>query len=373
MPPERFGQPLEVLLVERRGRDPGEDDGVVSPDHAPRTQPFRKLTERLDGGRGGWRLGVDLPRISQDRELEVVAVSSGVQFVEIRHQGAGVAGPEDDRVHVLRLEGDPGHLVPIERVRDRAVPFLEATDHPLRIESGDVGPAACADDHGRHLLGYRALSPVRRVPATTALGTGNAATAKKRSPVPQKNADRDSIRNPRPMEPIPRFLARKFSVFKKGTSLPSCHIYCMQTFWQWLSQLRLCPLNETYFTFDPKEYNELFDKELEKVIARTSDPKHRQALESMRGFDWIAYIAASVRNAGLPRLPRRARADPRHRGEAAHGQLFRGFDERISGPMDLRFKRSRGKRHPEHGREGKNRGGTTCPPFPSTRSASPPA
>ena len=116
----------------------------------------------------------------------------------------------------------------------------------------------------------------------------------------------------------------------------------MQTFWQWLSQLRLCPLDETYFTFDPKEYNELFDKELQKVIARTSDAKHRQVMESMRGFGWISYIAASVRHAGC--------RDYREGQERIHeiatkllmGTLFRGFDECTSGPMDRRFKNSVG-------------------------------
>ncbi len=116
----------------------------------------------------------------------------------------------------------------------------------------------------------------------------------------------------------------------------------MQTFWQWLSQLRLCPLDETYFTFDPKEYNELFDKELQKVIARASEPKHRQALESMRGINWTGYVAAAVRNSGC--------RDYRNGQEKIHdiavrlltGKLFRGFDERTSGPMDLRFKRSVG-------------------------------
>ena len=116
----------------------------------------------------------------------------------------------------------------------------------------------------------------------------------------------------------------------------------MQTFWQWLSQLRLCPLGETYFTFDPAEYNELFDKELQKVIARTSNAKHRRALESMRGFNWMAYIAGSVRNSGF--------RDYRDGQERIHeiavkllmGALFTGFDEKVSGPMDLRFKRSVG-------------------------------
>jgi hypothetical protein len=105
----------------------------------------------------------------------------------------------------------------------------------------------------------------------------------------------------------------------------------MLTFWQWL---------ETYFTFDPAQYNQLFDNELEKVIARTTDPAHRQILEKMRGFNWISYIAACVRNAGYN--------DRREVQEKTHdivvklltGSLFTGFDQRTSGPMDLRFKRS---------------------------------
>ena len=113
----------------------------------------------------------------------------------------------------------------------------------------------------------------------------------------------------------------------------------MQTFWEWLAQLRLA---ETYVTFDPKQYDQLFDEELEKVIARTSDAKHRQALERMRGFGWLGYIAAAVRNSGY--------RDQREVQERAHdiavkllmGRLFTGFDERVSGPMDLRFKRSVG-------------------------------
>jgi hypothetical protein len=120
----------------------------------------------------------------------------------------------------------------------------------------------------------------------------------------------------------------------------------MRTFYEWLAQCnllaRLQPLGENYVTFDPAEYNELFDKELEKVITRTSNAMHRQTLESMRGFNWLGYIAASVRNSGC--------RDYREGQERIHdiavrlltGTLFRGFDERVSGPMDLRFKRSVG-------------------------------
>jgi len=99
-------------------------------------------------------------------------------------------------------------------------------------------------------------------------------------------------------------------------------------------------LIETYYGLDPAEYNNLFDAEMEKVIERVRDPAHREALERMRGFRWMSYIAASVRNAGW--------RDQREVQDRAHdlavrllmGTLFRGFDERTSGPMDLRFKRS---------------------------------
>ena len=109
----------------------------------------------------------------------------------------------------------------------------------------------------------------------------------------------------------------------------------METFWQWLSRL-----DENYFSFDPKEYNELFHKELEKVIARTSSPAHVKALEGMQHFNWTGYIAASVRHSGC--------RDQREVQERTHdiatkllmGKLFRGFDQQTSGPFDRRFKQS---------------------------------
>ncbi len=120
---------------------------------------------------------------------------------------------------------------------------------------------------------------------------------------------------------------------------PAHHTYCMKTFWQWLAEIRLL---ETYYGLDPKQYNSLFDMELEKVIGRVKDPAHRQALEGMRGFGWMGYIAAAVRNGGFH--------DQREIQERAHdiavkllvGGLFRDYDERRHGPMDLRFKRSVG-------------------------------
>ena len=115
----------------------------------------------------------------------------------------------------------------------------------------------------------------------------------------------------------------------------------METFNEWLRQTDLLArlrLIETYFSFDPKQYNKLFDDELAKISV--SSPEHREALERMRGFNWVGYIAQSLRNAGWH--------DQREIQERTHdivvkllmGKLFSGFSQETSGPVDLRFKRS---------------------------------
>jgi hypothetical protein len=109
----------------------------------------------------------------------------------------------------------------------------------------------------------------------------------------------------------------------------------METFWDWLRLRRI--LAETYFTFNAEAYNQLFNDELEKVIARVKDPR---SLEAMRGFDWLAYVSSWVRHAGY--------RDQREIQERTHdivvkllmGTLFRGYDPRIHGPMELRFRTS---------------------------------
>jgi hypothetical protein len=110
----------------------------------------------------------------------------------------------------------------------------------------------------------------------------------------------------------------------------------MQTFWHWLRLRSL--LESVWYTFDAEQYNALFDGELERVIARVRDPAHREALEHLRGFDWTGYISSWVRHAGY--------RDQREIQERTHdivvqlltGKLFRGYDPRIHGPMDKRFK-----------------------------------
>ena len=115
----------------------------------------------------------------------------------------------------------------------------------------------------------------------------------------------------------------------------------MQTFFEYLSDLDILTrlfLIETWFSFDPVQYNQLFDDELSKISA--SSPEHQQAIERMRGFNWVGYIAKSLRNAGYK--------DQREVGERTHdlvvkmltGGLFTNYDEARHGSLDLRFKRS---------------------------------
>jgi hypothetical protein len=69
------------------------------------------------------------------------------------------------------------------------------------------------------------------------------------------------------------------------------------------------------------------------------DPGRRAGLDAMRDFDFVAYILAALRNAGI--------ADQQEREQAAHdvvvylllspGQLFAGYTDH-SGPLQARFR-----------------------------------
>ena len=147
MAPERFGQSLKILAVKCRRGEPRKDDGIVAPDHPSWAKSLRKFAERLDGSRGRRRFGVDFPRIAQYRELKVIAIALGVQFWNISHQGPGVAGPEDDGIHVFRPEGNTAYLVAIVLVYDGAIACLESMEHPLGIKGWNVRPSTRADNH----------------------------------------------------------------------------------------------------------------------------------------------------------------------------------------------------------------------------------
>jgi hypothetical protein len=130
----------------------------------------------------------------------------------------------------------------------------------------------------------------------------------------------------------------------------------MKTFFEYLTDLDLQTrlwLIETWFSFQPAQYNQLFDDELNKLSA--SSPEHQQAIERMRGFDWVSYIAKSLLNAGY--------RDQREVQERTHdivvklltGGLFSKYDEEKHGPLDLRFKRSVGNAIRNMVEKGRNR------------------
>ena len=115
----------------------------------------------------------------------------------------------------------------------------------------------------------------------------------------------------------------------------------MKTFCEFLSDVALhsrLVFIETYYSFDARQYNQLFNDELGKLSV--SSPEHRQAISRMKDFNWVGYIAKSLRNSGY--------RDQREVAERTHdivvklllGGLFRDFDERQHGPLDLRFKRA---------------------------------
>jgi hypothetical protein len=109
----------------------------------------------------------------------------------------------------------------------------------------------------------------------------------------------------------------------------------MLNFLQWLVLLE---------QFDPLAYSKLFDDQLEKVLPTLTDSAQRSRIGQWLGFGWTEYIAAALRNAGF-----------RHQNDleekihditikllVSPGGLFRDYDERRHGPLDLRFKRSVG-------------------------------
>jgi hypothetical protein len=94
---------------------------------------------------------------------------------------------------------------------------------------------------------------------------------------------------------------------------------------------------------DREAYNDLFRKELERLLSRLTDPKQRQHAERMLTFDWTLYIAAAVRRS--TGTTSKDEVDEKvHevviRMLVSPGGLFRDYDERRHGPFDLRFKRT---------------------------------
>lgn len=93
---------------------------------------------------------------------------------------------------------------------------------------------------------------------------------------------------------------------------------------------------------NPAEYDALFDKELERLLPRISDPAEQNRLRGMLGQQWTNYIAAALRNAGFREQGNLQEKihDVAVKLLVTPGGLFRDYDETRHGPFDLRWKRS---------------------------------
>jgi len=93
---------------------------------------------------------------------------------------------------------------------------------------------------------------------------------------------------------------------------------------------------------NPAEYDALFDRELEMLLPRISNPTERNRLQGMLGNGWANYIGAALRNAGFRDQGRIQEGihDITVKLLVSPGGLFRNYDEARHGPFDLRFKRS---------------------------------
>jgi hypothetical protein len=59
-------------------------------------------------------------------------------------------------------------------------------------------------------------------------------------------------------------------------------------------------LFEVSTEFPKMEVNALFDKQIDRLRRQVQQPELRKQLEKAKGFDWVGYIAASLRNASIP-------------------------------------------------------------------------
>jgi len=93
--------------------------------------------------------------------------------------------------------------------------------------------------------------------------------------------------------------------------------------------------------FNPSDYNQIFDGQLEKFIHRLPDGEARQQATAMKGFDWANYIVRSLQQSGFKdddiqehfhAIAIKLLVEP--------GRLFRGWESERHGPLDRRFRRS---------------------------------
>ena len=117
----------------------------------------------------------------------------------------------------------------------------------------------------------------------------------------------------------------------------------MLTFFTWLENqdtATLLALLESRDYFEPTDYNVVFDRELDKLLDRISDPDARQQIAALRGFDWGNYVVRSLVRGGFrgDDVPDNFQAIVL-KLLLAPGKLFTNWNPRKS-PLERRFRTS---------------------------------
>jgi hypothetical protein len=120
----------------------------------------------------------------------------------------------------------------------------------------------------------------------------------------------------------------------------------MALFLNWMASrdtatlLRLRLLEAAQF-FNPSDYNQIFDGQLEKLIRRLPDGEARQQAMAMNGFDWANYIVRSLQRSGFKD------DDVQEHFHAtvvrlliSPGGLFARWEPGKHGPLERRFRAS---------------------------------
>lgn len=93
--------------------------------------------------------------------------------------------------------------------------------------------------------------------------------------------------------------------------------------------------------FSPGDYNQLFDDQLSRLIARIHDPNLRRQVSELKGFDWSNYIVRSLQRSGFKdddvqehfhAIVVRLLVSP--------GGLFARWEPGKHGPLERRFRTS---------------------------------
>jgi hypothetical protein len=91
--------------------------------------------------------------------------------------------------------------------------------------------------------------------------------------------------------------------------------------------------------FDARSYNALFHQQIAALLPKLKNPKQRQHVEGLRGFDFMGYILASLRNAGFKGQDVEEKAhEIAVKLVVTPGKLFAGYDENKHGPLLARGK-----------------------------------